>query len=37
MERARERGKTQTMDGTVITEQNRRAMINDTILFGMCS
>ena len=40
MERARERGKTQTMEGTVITERevrNKRAIINDIILVGMCS
>ena len=40
MERARQRGKAQTMEGTVITERevrNQRAMINDTILVGTCS
>ena len=40
MKRARERGKTQTMEGTIITERevrNQRAMINDTILVGTCS
>ena len=40
MERARERGKTQMMKGTIIIEREMRsqiAMINDTILVGMCS
>ena len=40
MEKARERGKTQMMEGIVITEQevrNQRTMINDTILVGTCS
>ena len=34
------RGKTQMMEGTVITEQevrNQTAMINDTILVAMCN
>ena len=36
----RERGKTQTMEGTVLTERevrNQTATINDTILIGTCS